>query len=503
MTDITVQIEGFDKPLVFPEGTGDDVIQRIVNEQIDSSRAIPESRTGIVPENIRRDVRGAIEAAPAPVGFAAEMSPAITGTAFGGLVGSMFGPVGLLLGGAFGGFVGEFLGQETGVTPQSDVGLGLAAAGPTVGRVLGPAFQAVKRAGVKAALVPSPAKAALARTIVSDAVDTLGSFGARVLAKQTGLMAQPANQLYKAAREVGARLNPRNSKTLKSLDALEAELADFATFPEIKQAMRLLGSVRASLDKDFISFSEVIGVKKLVGVAVAKAEKALIDSGTKLGSAKLVFKALADDIDDLAKFGKGLKGKGARLVQIATKRAKLEFSIDELQTVVSRHTQLIPDQAEAVLDINALRNTLRDMLDPASKAFKKNFADALGDQIKPLMDDLAGLAKLSKSLNPAGPGSLVIRGLGGAAGGAVGFAAAGPVGAIIGTIGGVGLPEMIMGVLLSTGGRKALRTAMIAGKGQLDAQQWQLIGQAVVQSLKPVAADLDGFKIMDNFVGGG
>ncbi|KKM98715.1 hypothetical protein LCGC14_1155270, partial [marine sediment metagenome] len=308
---------------------------------------------------------------------------------------------------------------------------------------------------------------------------------------------------YKAAREVGARLNPRNSKVLKALPALEAELADFATFPEIKQVMRLIGSVRASLDKDFIGFSEIIGVKKLVGVAVAKAEKALVDSGTKLGSAKLVFKALADDIDDLAKFGKGIKGQGARLVQIATKRAKLEFSIDELQTVVSRHTKFISEQGEAVIDINALRNTLRDMLDPTSKAFKKNFADALGSEMKPLMDDLAGLAKLSKSLNPAGPGALVIRGLGGAGGGAVGFAAAGPAGAIVGTLAGVGLPEMIMGVLLSTGGRAALRKAMVAGQGQIDAQQWQLIGQAVVQSIKPVAEDLSGFKIMDDFVGGG
>ncbi len=473
-------------------------------EEGELSGELPPSRTGIVPENIRGDVRSAIEAAPLPVSMGVEMSPALTGTAFGALIGdALFGTAGLFLGGAFGAFVGEVLGQETGVTPQSDIGLGLAAAGPVVGKVLGAGTQLAKRGLARAALVPAPAKAALARTIVSDAVDTLGSFGARVLAKQTGLMKQPANQLYKAAREVGARLNPRNSKVLKALPALEAELADFATFPEIKQVMRLIGSVRASLDKDFIGFSEIIGVKKLVGVAVAKAEKALVDSGTKLGSAKLVFKALADDIDDLAKFGKGIKGQGARLVQIATKRAKLEFSIDELQTVVSRHTKFISEQGEAVIDINALRNTLRDMLDPASKAFKKNFADALGSEMKPLMADLADLAKLSKSLNPAGPGALVIRGLGGAGGGAVGFAAAGPAGAIVGTLAGVGLPEMIMGVLLSTGGRAALRKAMIAGQGQIDAQQWQLIGQAVVQSIKPVAEDLSGFKIMDDFVGGG
>ncbi|KKK60506.1 hypothetical protein LCGC14_3023690, partial [marine sediment metagenome] len=266
MTDITVQIEGFEKPLVFPEGTSDDVIQRVVNEQIDSAggRNIPPSRTGLVPENIRGDVRSAIEAAPLPVSMGVEMSPALTGTAFGALIGAIFGPAGLLIGATFGGFVGEFLGHETGVTPQSDVGLGLAAAGPIVGRALGPAAQLAKRGLARAALVPAPAKAALARTIVSDAVDTLGSFGARVLAKQTGLMKQPSGQLYNTARELGARLNPRNSKVLKALPALEAELAQFSTFPEIKQVMRLLGSVRASIDKDFIGFSEVIGVSKLV-----------------------------------------------------------------------------------------------------------------------------------------------------------------------------------------------------------------------------------------------
>ena len=261
--------------------------------------------------------------------------------------------------------------------------------------------------------------------------------------------------------------------------------------------------MRSVFDQDFIGFNEIIGVKKLVGVVVKKAEKALSDSGTKLGSAKLVFKAMADDIDELATFGKGLKGKGAQLLQIATKRAKLEFSIDELETVVSQHTKLITDQAEAVLDINGLRNTLRAMLDPASKKFNKNFAVALGDEIKPLMNELTVLAKLSKSLNPAGPGSLVIRGLGGAAGGAAGFAAAGVPGAVVGTIAGVGLPEMIMGIMLSPVGRKALRKAMVAGRGQLNAQEWNLIGQAVVQTIKLGESDLTGFKILDAFVGGG
>ena len=464
---------------------------------------IPPSRTGLVPENIRSDVRAAMEAAPAPVGFAAEMSPAISGTALGGLAFSVFGPVGIFLGAVAGGAIGELIGQETGITPQSDLGLGLAAAGPIVGKGLGIGKQALTRGAVKAALVPSPVKAALARTIVSDAVDTLSSFGGRVLAKQTGLMSQPAGQLYKAVREIGVRLNPRNSRTLSTLDGLEEELAAFAAFPEIKQSIRLLRSVRSVFDQDFIGFNEIIGVKKLVGVVVKKAEKALSDSGTKLGSAKLVFKAMADDIDELATFGKGLKGKGAQLLQIATKRAKLEFSIDELETVVSQHTKLITDQAEAVLDINGLRNTLRAMLDPASKKFNKNFAVALGDEIKPLMNELTVLAKLSKSLNPAGPGSLVIRGLGGAAGGAAGFAAAGVPGAVVGTIAGVGLPEMIMGIMLSPVGRKALRKAMVAGRGQLNAQEWNLIGQAVVQTIKPGESDLTGFKIMDAFVGGG
>ena len=464
---------------------------------------IPPSRTGLVPENIRQDVRAAMEAAPAPVQLGAEMSPALTGTAFGGLAGSFFGPAGLLLGGMAGGALGEFLGQETGITPQSDVGLAAAAGGPLLGRVLGPAAQLLKRGAAKAATVPAPVSAALARVVSTDAVDAIGAFGARVLAKQTGLMNQPASQLYKAAREVGARLNPRNSRVPATLDKLEDELMQFSSFSEIREVMRLLQNTRAIFEKDFIGFSEVITLNKLIGVAVRKAEKTLVDTGAKLGSSKLVFKALKDDIDELAKFGIGAKGKGARLVQVATKRAKLEFSIDELNQVASKHTKYLPEQDEAILDINGLRNSMRKMLDPNSKQFNKNFADALGGETQPLMNELAVLAKMSKSLNPSGPGGLVVRGLGAAAGGAAGFAVGGAAGAAVGTLGGVGLPEMLMGIMLSPAGRKALRKAAVAGRGELNAQEWQLIGQAVVQSIKPSEGDTSARQLLDDFIGGG
>jgi len=67
---------------------------------------LPPSRTGLVPEDIRRDVRSAMEAAPGAVGFAAEASPAMAGGTLGFMAGSPFGPVGAFIGVSFGALVG-------------------------------------------------------------------------------------------------------------------------------------------------------------------------------------------------------------------------------------------------------------------------------------------------------------------------------------------------------------------------------------------------------------
>lgn len=448
---------------------------------------IPPSRTGLVEEKFRKDLRKRVESEDFLLQFFLEASPATIGTAFGAAAGAPFGGVGAVPGGVLGGLIGEFIGQELGLTPQSDVGLLFAAGGPVAGRIAAPALRLGKRAIGKAVTSIPPSAAALARKTVKESVDELSSFGAKVLSKQRGIMRVPASKIYNTVRGLGIQIDPRHSFTTKALGNLENEMLKVSSFPEARQALRVIKSVKEILSQESISFSEIITSKQLIGAAVKKAEKGI---GFKLRTPKSIFKAMSDDIDALAARGKGLRGSGAKLLKKANTRAKLEFSITEFEEGLAQNMKFIPEEGSAILNVNGFRNWLGSVTNPKNKKYLKNFTVALKDDLPDIMKRLAELDKISKTLSPAGPGSIVVRGIGAKTGRtivgtAVGFGTAGPIGAAVGSLVGASMPEIMTGILLSKPGAAILTRAATMGRGVVNEESWAILGQVLGQAIKP------------------
>ncbi len=105
-------------------------------------------------------------------------------------------------------------------------------------------------------------KANLSRRFLYSALDELSSFGGRVLSKQKGIMRVPSSKIYTTVRGLGVQIDPAQSFTVKTLNSLERELQKVATFPEARQALRVIRSVRETLNQASISFSEIIAVTK-------------------------------------------------------------------------------------------------------------------------------------------------------------------------------------------------------------------------------------------------
>lgn len=446
------------------------------------SPKVPPSRTGLIPQETRQEVRDIVRGESFLGRLILELSPAAIGTFIGGVVGTAFVGVGTVPGAVLGGLLGEFIGQEVGMTPQSDVGLAFAAGGPVAGRLAAPIARGVGR-GIGGAITSvAPAKAAVARKAVKEAVDELSSFGARVLAKQKGIMQVPASKIYNTVRGFGVQIDPKHSLTMKTLNTLESELGKIRGFPEVAQALRTIRGVKETLGQESISFADIITTKQLVGAAVKKAERAV---GFKLRTPKAIFKAMSSDIDALAVRGKGLKGVAARLLKKANARAKLEFSVGEFEEGLAQNLTYIPKEGSVVLKVNGLRNWIRRVTDPNHKQFNKNFTEGLKDEIPDLNKRLAELDKITETLNPAGPGSIVIRGVGAGAGGALGLTLAGAPGATIGAIGGASFPEMLVGIFLSKPGMAVLARATTMGRGTVSEQAWAQLGQILAQAIKP------------------
>ena len=98
---------------------------------------------GLVEEATRQKVRAFVESQPPILQFLIEAAPATIGTLL-GTPGGILGATGL-------GITGEILGQESGISPRSDVGLALALGGPLVGRTTGSALKGIRKATAAAA----------------------------------------------------------------------------------------------------------------------------------------------------------------------------------------------------------------------------------------------------------------------------------------------------------------------------------------------------------------
>ena len=446
---------------------------------------LPEGRTGLVSPETRASVRETVEAQPGAVGFLAEMTPAKVGTAVGGALGTAIPPHGAFTipGAMAGGLLGEFLGQEVGITPESNFALGASAAGPVAGPAAGAVLRWVRK-GVGMGVTGLPAAAsAAARTAEREAVAEFDSLGGQILTGRGGGTARPASELYKLAREAGAVIPvDRLQNTARALTELTDEASKVAAFPEAKQALAVLENVKETLSQQGTSLDldTLVRARQLVGAAV---DRFLNAGGITLGSAKKVFRSISDDLDALATEPTKAGAAAGTFLQ-ATARAKLEFSVRDFEAAVARFTSDIPGEGAAKLNVAGLQKWLRDISNPKHADFDKNFTTALDAHLSAIKQRLSDLAKITEVGGPAGPGSIVVRNIGARTGaGVAGFFVGGPVGAGVGALFGARIPEGITAVLMSQRGSALLKRFARMGKGDVHAERWAVIGQVVGQGM--------------------
>ena len=452
------------------------------------SASEPETREGplgIVPKEIRGEVRKAVKDQPGLIPLLAELSP----SAGGALVGAGIGlaspvPGGALIGGMIGGLGGELFAQETGIAPRSDLNLALAGGGPILGKAVGGGLRLGRKA-VGAGISKFPfARAARAKNIMKGAVSELESLGTRIIGKQTGIMRRTTDELFAAARRVKINIRPNElTKTRSAITELQTELQPLAPFPEIRQAMKVLDNVKNTILSGNPSLDDVVRARSLIGSAISQAEK---KGGAKLGAAKKVFAQLSDDLDAIAK-SPFRKGRQARIAKAAIARAKLDFSVKELEQGVARFVKDVPDAGGQAINVKGLQKWLRDVTNPKHARFNKNFSEALKDELPEIKTRLAQLAKIAEAGSPAGPGSIVVRGQTARTGriilgGILGAGAGGTVGAGVGALIGASAPEMLVAALTTKAGARFLERAATLGKGQISQRAWIVLGEILTRS---------------------
>jgi hypothetical protein len=499
-----VRIEGFDKPFKIKGRLPDEEESEAIRNTISDFHATqqptlanlespPVAEPTGVASNIsetearRRGIREKVESLPGLAEFLLEMTPATIGTAVGAAGGmAIGGPPGAILGGMAGGFLGETIGQVTGVAPESDFAIGASGIAPGVGAAGGLALKGAKRTGAFAVQAIAPARAAAAKSAEIAASGELQSLASKILLKQRGLQSIPSDTLFKIARQEGVSFTPEQLKnTRTALDALDKEASKLSFFPEGQQLISLIDSTTATLSQGGFSFDSFISTRQLIGSAIKRSQNA---GGPKLGGTKQLFAAMSDDLDALAKTG-GYKGRLAIVSQQASKRAKLEFSLDEFKGAISDAMENIPGSGELKINIQKIEKWFRKVTDPDHANFNKNFNDSMKDEIPAIRKRLNDLAKeTAESGSAAGRGSIVVRGITGTAGGAILGTIMSPLGVvgagIGGTVGGLigaSAPDAMMAILMHPRAANLLKKVMNAGKGTVDVKKWENIGQFVNQ----------------------
>ena len=459
-------------------------------EPVDSDGQLPEEQLpdepplGLLPEKVRESVRGSVEEQPGLIQLLAEIGPSIGGAIGGAAVGAPLGPVGVLGGAIVGGFAGEVVAQETGLAPGSDLNLILSAAGPVAGKAAGLALRGGRKFTGKSITSLPFARSARARNQMPGAVEEFESIGTQVLAKQRRLLGFTATQLYDGVRRSGVIVPNKALKgTRNAIGALLEEMNATKAFPEVSQAMKVLRQAGKTLGASKeISMDTLVFTRQLMGTAVKKAQSA---GGPKLGTAKKAFAAISDDLDAIAN-DPTLTGRAARLAKAAVTRAKLEFAVKDFEAGVARQVKDVANGVE--INIPGMQKWLRNITNPKSKQFDKNFTAALKDELPVIEQRLTELAKIVSAGSPGGPGSLVIRGQMAKAGssiigGLLGFGAGGVIGAGVGAFAGANAPEMFTALLMTKTGASLLERAARLGRGQISERAWIAAGQIALRSL--------------------
>lgn len=447
---------------------------------------------GRLTDSFRGDVREFVESAPIENRIPVEMAPSVTGTAIGGALGAPLGPVGIALGAIAGGAIGEFAGQSTGVSPPSDLALGLSVAAPVVGIGAAKVGQKIAAKGAGSLFALPAARAARANIVEKKFVEDFGNIGSALIAKQSGkgLVSIPSDDLFAIIRRSNIRAPTSAFRgTSQSLRTLRTELEPLSDFAAPKQAIKIIDSVLDAGGGGEIKVETVMGVRREVGKLVKAFER---QSGTKLRTAKTAFRAIQNDLDELAKGG-SKASRAARILNAANKRAKIEFAGDELETAIVNFTKPVPGEDALSIDANGLRKWLEATTNPRHKLYDKNFTEGAKDVLPEVKETLKNISRYtSQGRSPAGPGSIVVRGITAAGGGAIGAAVGGPVGAGAGALAGANAPDVMMRALMTPRGRKLLEKAMSAGKGEISYRAWTSLGQIAVQGALKASGETNG-----------
>jgi hypothetical protein len=447
---------------------------------------IPPGRTGLVPYKIRKGVRKFVEGLNPVTQFIVESSPATLGTIIGAIMGGPFALTSATAGGA----AGEFVGQETGIAPMDAFNLGVSAAGPAVGKGAGVALKGGRSLVGRGFLALPPAKKAMAETIMRKSVAELDSFGAKLLAKQRGLLHATSKKLSETLNKVAGSVDIRQ---LVNMNTMIGQVKKSAleplnnAHPEAKALLKVIESVRAQLIKNNqkISFRGLRGVRKLLGTAIADFERAI---GDKVVIGQNLRMAMHKDLEVLAKSAKSQR-RGARLLQATIKRTRLEFSVRDFEETVASSLSEVPGRSAVRVDIGKIRTWLFDTTNPTSKNFNKNFTEDIGPDLPALKARLMELSRYGKPGSAAGAGSIVIRAGGARAGralvgGLIGLSTGmGPIATMLGSLAGASIPEMMVAILMSRPGAALMLKAAKLGKGEISTRAWMMGGQIIAQSL--------------------
>lgn len=501
-----------------------------------------EGPLGIVSPEFRQTVEEKMARRTGLERFAGHALPATVGTVVGGALGSLGGPaapITIPLGASLGGLAGELAAQEVGLTPESGIGAGMAAAAPLVGPAMGVGTKLAGQGTRFGLRQVAPMRAAIARHILEDITQQTEKLGTKILSHQRGLMGVPQsylrniiNNLDDTLRDTNQLLTRQDLKhTMGALNELESEITrrGLNEMPHGQQVLGLIGDVRSGIfptkarpstldlaragilpsEAPFpkpagTSFDRYLSIRSEVGQAVRALEQ---QAGVKLGSAKTLFGSMAEDLRQVAAGSTGVKKRVALLSQKFLERSKLEFAVEDLEEIMSGAIKSLKGEgADVVVNAKGVLDKLRSLTDPKSANFDKNFTDALKNELPEIRKFFEEANRLGH-LTPAGPGSLVIRqrfamlgaGIGGGIGGTMFGAGGAALGAGSGAAMGARMPEYMVAALLKQPERKMLLFAMREGRGTINPQTWATVTQMLNQSM--IASTREAKRKAEDFFG--
>jgi hypothetical protein len=400
----------------------------------------------LIDEAQRLKTRAWVQSLPPVLGFIVEALPATIGTAIGAIFG---GPTG---------------------------------GGPIVSRGLALVGKGTAKSISGATKILPPTRVALARKAMQDAASEFESQATKIIAGRVGLIRTSAKTLYKIANEAGVRIPGFRLTTKAAFKPLLKELNGMRALPEVRQAIRLIEDVQKTLvGPGHISYAELISAKEMVGVAIKRAKFA---SGKSLGAEKQFFKAIMSDFEYLAGLG-GKTGNVAKIAMMASRRAKLDFAVKELEQGAANFITYLPGKNITTMNVGKYRDWIKNISTPSHKNYNKNLVESLGDDLPALQERLRVLTMFGEG-TPGGPGSLIIRGKGAGVGAAIGYSMFGTVGAGFGTILGAASPEMATAIFSSPTAIKYLEKIAAIGGGQISWRAWDVAGQIAAQGLKQI-----------------